>query len=77
MTDKTEQRGLLNRMEAILFEELDRTKGAFDISLRDSRLGYEIEMDYVYAPHVLRAKLEVLQQTLAKEIPSYRQGKGL
>ena len=61
-------------MEAILVEELDRTEAALETSLRDSRLGYEMEMDYVYAPHVLRAKLEVLHRTLEKEMPSYRQG---
>ena len=76
-TDREEQRRLLNRMEAVLAEELDRTEAALETSLHDSRLGYEMEMDYVYAPHVLRAKLEVLHRTLEKEMPSYRREKGL
>ncbi len=75
--DRESRRNLLSQMETILRKEIERTRLSLETSMRDSRLGYEMEMDYVYAPHVLRAKLEVLDHVLKEEIPEFRKEEGL
>ena len=67
-----ERERLLARMEIILRQEIARTQDALDASLRDSRLGYEWEQDYVYTPRSLREKLQQMQSVLDIEIPRHR-----
>ena len=62
----------LDRMAQILAEEIARTAASWETARRDSRLGYEWEMDYMYRPDVLREKLELLRLTLDKQLPAYR-----
>jgi hypothetical protein len=69
--DGTAQKRLLDRMTAILQEELPRTEAAYQTALRDSRLGYEWEQDYIYTPDHLREKLKLLHITLEEQIPAY------
>jgi hypothetical protein len=63
---------MLDRMAALLKEEIARTELSLETAKRDSRLGYEWEMDYVYTPYVLREKLELLKTTLSEQLPAYR-----
>ena len=63
---------LLDRMQAILEAEIPRTEAALETARRDSRLGYEAEMDYVYTPYVIEEKLRLLQQTLQVQLPRRR-----
>ena len=71
-SDPAERRRILERMTAILREELARTRASRDTQLRDSRLGYEWEQDYFYTPDVLSAKIQQIQTALDQEIPEYR-----
>jgi len=68
---------ILKRLEELLRDEIQRTEASLDAALRDSRLGFEFEQDYVYTPYVLREKLEVLQETLDRRLPAYRAEHGL
>ncbi len=70
--DAVEKTRIVNRMAAILREELARTRAARDTQMRDSRLGYEWEQDYFYTPDVLAEKIEQLRGVLDREIPAYR-----
>lgn len=63
---------LLDRMEAIVREEIARTELSLLAATRDSRLGFEAEVDYVYTPYSLREKLENLRDTLEKQLPERR-----
>ena len=63
---------MLERMQQILREEIKRTEQSLETSRRDSRLGYECEMDYVYTPMVLAEKLDLLHETLEEQLPRYR-----
>ena len=73
----TQDRGdagvILERMEAIVEEEVPRTEAALEAARRDSRLGYEAEMDYAYSPWVIEEKLRLLRRTLSDELPRRRQ----
>jgi len=62
----------LRRMAAILTEEIVRTEEALEIARRDSRLGYECEMDYIYTPYTINEKLRVLHDVLENQIPVWR-----
>ena len=64
---------LLDKMEAILREEIDRTELSLLASSRDSRLGFQFECDYVFTPYSLSEKLEVLRETLEKHLPEARE----
>ncbi len=64
---------LLDRMEALLREEIERTDLALLAASRDSRLGFQFEQDYVYTPYSLREKLELLRETLDTQMPERRQ----
>jgi hypothetical protein len=68
---------ILDRMMAILQEEIPRTHAALETARRDSRLGYEPEMDYLYSPDKIQQKLEVLQTALNEQIPAYRKRHGI
>lgn len=70
--DASEKTALLDAMEGILEEEITRTEQALAIARRDSRLGYQLEMDYVYTPMVIEEKLEILRDTLARQLPGIR-----
>jgi hypothetical protein len=65
----------LDRMETILRDEIARTKLSLLAATRDSRLGFQFEQDYVYTPYSLREKLELLEETLEKQIPAARKAK--
>lgn len=63
---------LLDRMEGILRDEMARTELSLLAATRDSRLGFEYEQDYVYTPFSLNEKLEVLLETLTRQLPEAR-----
>ena len=63
---------ILDRMETILREEITRTKRSLLAATRDSRLGFQLECDYVYTPYSLREKLRSLHETLEKQLPDRR-----
>lgn len=65
---------ILDRMVAILQEEIARTELALVAVTRDSRIGFQYECDYVYTPFSLREKLELLRDTLENQLPTYRVG---
>ena len=67
---------LLDRMQTILAEEIPRTEAALETARRDSRLGYEAEMDYVYTPYVIEEKLRLLRDTLAVQLPRRQSSEG-
>jgi hypothetical protein len=71
-TDKNRQNELLDKMEAILKEEIDRTELSLLASSRDSRLGFQFECDYVFTPYSLTKKLELLRETVGKHLPEAR-----
>ncbi|MDD4871781.1 MAG: hypothetical protein PHR77_14585 [Kiritimatiellae bacterium] len=66
---------ILDRMENIVREEIVRTELSLLAATRDSRLGFQQECDYVYTPYSLREKLEVLHDTLDRQLPSARHQK--
>ncbi|MPY90232.1 MAG: hypothetical protein GEU99_20195 [Luteitalea sp.] len=70
--EQSAKRGMLDEMETILADEIDRTESSLEAAKRDSRLGYEMERDYVYEPFVIEEKLELLRRTLHEEIPAHR-----
>ncbi|HZT32665.1 MAG TPA: hypothetical protein VFA33_22435 [Bryobacteraceae bacterium] len=72
-----EQRTLLDRMTALLKEELARTEDSYQTARRDSRLGYEWEQDYIYTPAHIQEKLHLLRATLNEQIPAWRRRHGL
>jgi hypothetical protein len=67
-----EKRKILDKLSTILSDEIARTEETYRTSQLDSRLGYELEMDYVYRPFVIEQKLHALNKTLDEEISSYR-----
>ena len=70
--DSLKAGALLDRMEKILRGEIARTELSLLAATRDSRLGFQYEQDYVYTPYSLREKLDVLRETLEKELPAAR-----
>jgi hypothetical protein len=71
--NREEQKKMLDRMTAILRDEIPRTQAALETAHRDSRIGYEWENDYFYTPYVLQEKLGQLHEVLEQELPAYRQ----
>ncbi len=63
---------MLDRMEAILRDEIGRTERALLAASRDSRLGFQYEQDYVYTPYSLKEKLALMRETLEKQLPERR-----
>ena len=63
---------ILDRMELILREEIDRTELSLLATTRDSRLGFQFEQDYVYTPYSLKEKLGILKETLDIQFPQAR-----
>lgn len=76
-TGGVERARMLDRMSAILRDEIARTQASLETQRRDSRLGYEWEQDYFYTPYVLEEKLKLLRVTLEEQIPAYRKRNGL
>jgi hypothetical protein len=72
--DPAKAGALLDEMEAILREEIARVEIALIAMTHDARLGFQFECDYVYTPYSLREKLEVLRDTLDRQLPAYRAG---
>jgi hypothetical protein len=72
--DKSGQRRMLDRMAAILKEEIARTAASLEAARHDPRLGYEWENDYFYTPYVLEQKLKQLRHALGVQLPAYRSG---
>ena len=66
--DRRKTVAILDRMETILREEIARTEISLLAATRDSRLGFQLEQDYVYTPYSLREKLESLHETLKKQL---------
>jgi hypothetical protein len=71
-TDRNSAGTILDKMDKILQNEIDRTELSLLAATRDSRLGFQFEQDYVYTPYSLKEKLEVLRETLNIHIPSAR-----
>lgn len=71
-SDGSERKRMLDRMAAILRDEIARTEASLEAARRDSRLGYEWEQDYIYTPYVLEQKLALLRETLQRQLPAYR-----
>jgi hypothetical protein len=63
---------ILDKMENIVREEIERTEHSLLAATRDSRLGFQFEQDYVYTPHSLKEKLGVLNETLDIQLPNAR-----
>ena len=61
---KSKDKTVLDKMEKILREEIDRTELSLLAATKDSRLGFQFEQDYVYTPYSLKEKLGVLKETL-------------
>ncbi len=70
--DEGKRGEILDEMERILGEEIERTELSLVAASHDSRLGFQFEQDYVYTPYSLGEKLEVLKETLGKHIPAAR-----
>jgi hypothetical protein len=70
--DRSQKREVLNRLAELLMEEIERTEASLEATLRDSRLGFEFEQDYIYTPYVLKEKLALLRETLTTQLPAYR-----
>jgi len=66
---------IIDQMEHILRDEIDRTELSLLAATRDSRLGFQFEQDYVYTPYSLKEKLEVLKETLEIQLPKARNTK--
>jgi hypothetical protein len=62
---------LLERMKWILKEELQRTSEFSAIVKKDSRMGYEWEADYFYTPYVIQQKIDLLNDTVKRQIPEF------
>ena len=63
---------ILDRMESVLKDEVERTKLSLLAATKDSRLGFQFEQDYVYTPYSLTEKLKVLTDTLNSQLPDAR-----
>src|SRR5690554_6588628 len=72
---KNNDEGVLNEMEKILTEEIERTELSILAASRDSRMGFQFEQDYVYTPYSLKEKLKVLEETLNTQIPTAKKSK--
>ncbi len=70
--DNLEKGVIIDQMENIVREEINRTELSLLAATRDSRLGFQFEQDYVYTPYSLGEKLKVLQETLDIQLPNAR-----
>ncbi len=67
-SDRKKADEILDRMGAIVRDEISRTELSLIAASRDSRLGFQFECDYVYTPYSLQEKLRSLQETLLQII---------
>ena len=65
-------REILDRMEGIVTDEIERTELSLLAVTRDSRMGFQFEQDYVYTPYSLKEKLLILKDTLLCQLPKVR-----
>ncbi|MEA4978300.1 MAG: hypothetical protein VB098_00155, partial [Petrimonas sp.] len=65
-------REILDRMEGIVKDEIERTELSLLAVTRDSRMGFQFEQDYVYTPYSLKEKLLILKDTLLCQLPKVR-----
>jgi hypothetical protein len=72
--DSAKANVLLDQMEGILRDEIDRTELVLNAMAHDARIGFQYEVDYVYTPYSLGEKLEVLRVGLEEQLPAYRKG---
>jgi len=70
--DAKKKSSMLNRMAEIVQHEIERTKASSEAAARDSRLGYQMEQDYVYYPFAFEEKLRLLEHVLEHELPAYK-----
>ena len=70
--DKNTFEKILDRMENILKDEIERTELSLLAATRDSRMGFQFEQDYVYTPYSITEKLKVLTETLNSQFPDAR-----
>ncbi len=70
--DAQKAAAIQERMKAIVREETTRTELSLLAATRDSRLGFQFECDYVYTPYSLREKLQILRDTLDKQLAAPR-----
>ncbi len=68
--DKKKAFLIIEVMEKIIIDEIERTKLSLLAANRDSRLGFQQECDYVYTPYSLSEKIKVLETVLEKELPA-------
>ncbi|MFA5193527.1 MAG: hypothetical protein WC740_22695, partial [Verrucomicrobiia bacterium] len=66
--DAQKAAAILKKMRTIVREEIARTELSLVAATRDSRLGFQFECDYVYTPYSLREKLQILRDTLEKQL---------
>lgn len=71
-TDAAKAGALLDQMERVLREEIERTELVLNAMAHDARIGFQYEVDYVYTPYSLGEKLEVLRTGLEVQLPAYR-----
>lgn len=72
-SDAHKAQSILDRLEAILREEVARTERSLAAVMRDSRIGFQFETDYVFTPYSLREKLAVMREALERQLPQYRE----
>jgi hypothetical protein len=65
--------GIIDNLEKIVKDEIERTVLSLIAARHDSRLGFQQECDYVYTPYSLQEKLKILQNVLDKELPAARE----
>lgn len=69
---KPKSSNIIDQMEKIVQEEIERTEHSLLAATRDSRLGFQFEQDYVYTPYSLREKIGILKDTLNTQLPNAR-----
>ncbi len=68
--DSEKATAMLATMEGLVREEIARTERAVIAVDRDSRLGFQFECDYVYTNYSLNEKLDILRDTLERQLPA-------
>ncbi len=76
-SDAARKQEILAKMTVLLQEERERTTSSWETARRDSRLGYEWEQDYIYTPETIKEKMKLLDDTLNRQIPAFRQQNSL
>jgi hypothetical protein len=74
-SDNKKSGEMIDRMESIVRDEIERTELSLLATTRDSRMGFEFEQDYAYTPYSLKEKLKVLREVLEEQLPAARSRK--